>query len=538
MTGDETLSRPRGLSSWTTSRWLRVGVAASLALLTALGLIGAWVLGRTASLSDDLVDVKSQALGTSYRLESAMLNQETGIRGYGITGNPEFLTPYRQGIEEQTADTARLAHLLKGDPRGLADVRAVQDAVETWQARIARPIAASPAGTPSALATERAAEGKTDFDRVRTALAGQQDRLRAAQDRARDDLASTMRLRNWVFATIAIVILALAGLVFEALRRGVTEPLGRLGTDAREISKGHFTRPIAATGPADLRRLSGEIEVMRQRLVQELEVSEESRRLLDAKTADLQRSNSELEQFAYVASHDLQEPLRKVSSFTQLLQRRYAGQLDDKADQYIGFAVDGANRMQVLINDLLDFSRVGRVHHAHQSVDLGSVMKQTLSALSVSIEETGAEITCDELPSLVADPTQMGMLWQNLIGNAVKFRRPDQHPHIHVAVAQEGPLWRFTVTDDGIGIAPEYAEKVFVIFQRLHTKDVYSGSGIGLAMCKKIVEFHGGTIAVDPEYTDGARITFTLAEAPPSIGGPDTGSEAADPDPEHAEPTP
>ncbi|MEU9098417.1 CHASE3 domain-containing protein [Streptomyces sp. NPDC048361] len=536
MTGDETLSRPRGLSSWTTSRWLRVGVAASLALLTALGLIGAWVLGRTASLSDDLVDVRSQALGTSFRLESAMLNQETGVRGYGLTGNPEFLTPYRQGIAEQTADTASLSRLLNGNPRGLADLRAVQDAVETWQARIARPIAAAPAGTPSALATERASEGKADFDRVRTALTGQQERLRADQSRAREDLDSTMRTRNWVFAAIALVILALAGLVFEALRRGVTDPLGQLGIDVRAVSEGEFTRPIAATGPADLRRLSGEIDVMRQRLVQELEVSEESRRLLDTQTAELQRSNSELEQFAYVASHDLQEPLRKVSSFTQLLQRRYAGQLDDKADQYIGFAVDGANRMQVLINDLLDFSRVGRVHHAHQSVDLGSVVEETLSAMSVTIEETGAQVTCDKLPSLVADPTQMGMLWQNLIGNAVKFRRPGHQPRIRVTAAEEGPLWRFTVTDDGIGIAPQYAEKVFVIFQRLHTKDVYSGSGIGLAMCKKIVEFHGGTIAVDPDYTDGTRITFTLAEAPPSISGPAANSEAAGPD--HAEPTP
>ncbi|MFE9369823.1 CHASE3 domain-containing protein [Streptomyces sp. NPDC006711] len=533
MAGEETLSRARGFSAWTTSRWLRVGVAVSLAVLTVLGVTGAWVLGRTASLSDDLVDAKSQAVTTAVRLESALLNQETGIRGYGLTGNPEFLTPYQQGLTEQAADTTRLSQMLEKDPEGLADLRRVRDAVEKWQARIARPIAAAPAGAPSPLAAERATEGKASFDQLRSALTHQQERLRSEQSQARDSLAATMRLRNWVFAAIAVVILALAGLVFEGLRRGITQPLSRLGADARAISEGDFNRPITPTGPADLRRLSGEIDVMRRRLVQELDVSEESRRLLDAQTADLQRSNSELEQFAYVASHDLQEPLRKVSSFTQLLQRRYAGQLDDKADQYIAFAVDGANRMQVLINDLLDFSRVGRVHHAHQSVDLDAVMEQTLSALSVSIEETGAQITSDDLPSLVADPTQMGMLWQNLIGNAVKFRRPDQQPHIHVTADHEGPLWRFTVTDDGIGIEPEYAEKVFVIFQRLHTKDVYSGSGIGLAMCKKIVEFHGGTIAVDPEYTGGTRITFTLADAPE--GSEDAAAAVTDLD--HAEPT-
>ncbi|NEE31091.1 histidine kinase, partial [Streptomyces sp. SID7982] len=192
----------------------------------------------------------------------------------------------------------------------------------------------------------------------------------------------------------------------------------------------------------------------------------------------------------------------------------------EKADQYIDFAVDGANRMQTLISDLLNFSRVGRVHNAHQSIDLDAVLEETLSALSVAVEETGAKITHDPLPTLVADPSQMAMLWQNLIGNAVKFRRPDETPRIHITAAEEAGLWRFTVTDNGIGIPPEYAEKIFVIFQRLHTKDTYSGSGIGLAMCKKIVEFHGGTITIDPGYRDGARFIFTLAPEPPQIPTP------------------
>ncbi|MER5407438.1 ATP-binding protein [Streptomyces sp. NPDC002769] len=525
MTGDERLPRARELSTWTTRRWLRVGVAVSLTVLAVLGVTGAWILGRTASISDNLVDVKSPALTTSIRLESALLNQETGIRGYGLTGTPDFLKPYQQGLAEQKTDIASLSELLRGDRAGLRDLKAVQDAVEKWQSRIARPIAASPPGTPSPLTTERAAEGKTVFDTLRAAMVTQQDGLRAARAQARADLATTMRVRNWVFSAIAVVIAILAGVVFEALRRGITTPLERLGADARAIADGDFAHPITPTGPADLRQLSGEIDSMRQRLVRELDFSEEARLRLDEQSTELQRSNAELEQFAYVASHDLQEPLRKVSSFTQLLQRRYGGQLDERADQYIDFAVDGANRMQTLINDLLDFSRVGRVHHAHQSVDLDSVMKRSLSALSVSIEEAGAVITQDELPTLVADPTQMGMLWQNLIGNAVKFRRPQEAPKIHVSAVRDGALWRFAVTDNGIGIAPEYAEKVFVIFQRLHTKDAYHGSGIGLAMCRKIVEFHGGTIFVDPEYTEGTRITFTLAGEPVETGLPSTAAE-------------
>ncbi|MER5201432.1 ATP-binding protein [Streptomyces sp. NPDC002884] len=524
----------RTSSAWTTRRWLRVGVAVSLTVLTLLGAAGAWVLAETESISNELVDVKSPALSTSFRLESALLNQETGIRGYGATGIPDFLAPYRQGLTAQTTHTARLAELLHDDAAGLKDLKAVQDAVETWQAKIARPIAAAPAGTPSPLTTERATQGKEAFDALRAVLSSQQERLRTERVQAVEDLSSTMVLRNWVFTAIAAVIAALTVLVFEGLRRGITTPLDQLGADARTIAGGDFDHPITPTGPADLRRLSAEIDFMRRRLVRELAFTEEARGRLDAQTADLQRSNAELEQFAYVASHDLQEPLRKVSSFTQLLQRRYGGQLDARADQYIDYAVDGANRMQILINDLLDFSRVGRVHHELKSVDLGQVLTQTLSSLSVSIEESGASITHDLLPSLVADPSQMGMLWQNLIGNAVKFHRPDQAPEIHISATREGVLWRFSVTDNGIGIAPEYAEKVFVIFQRLHTKDAYNGSGIGLAMCKKIVEFHGGTIAVDPDYQEGARITFTLASEPPELTGPSTMPEATRADTEPA----
>ncbi|MGW1727411.1 sensor histidine kinase [Streptomyces sp. NPDC002306] len=518
MTGDERLPRARGLSTWTTRQWLRRGVALSLTVLALLGATGAWVLGRTASISDDLIDVKSPALTTSIRLEAALLNQETGIRGYGLTGSPDFLGPYKQGLAEQKTHTARLSELLKGDTDGLRDLKVVKDAVGAWQERIARPIAASPPGSPSPLATERAADGKRTFDALRTAMTTQQERLRADRVRAREDLAATMRLRNWVFSAIALLIVVLAATVFEALRRGITTPLERLGADARTVAEGEFGHAITPTGPADLRRLSGEIDFMRRRLVRELDFTEEARLRLDAQAMDLQRSNAELEQFAYVASHDLQEPLRKVSSFAQLLQRRYGGQLDDRADQYIGFAVDGANRMQTLINDLLDFSRVGRVHRDHESIDLNSALQQALSALSVSIEEADAVITQDPLPTLVADPTQIGMLWQNLIGNAVKFRRPQEPPRIHVSAVRDGELWRFAVTDNGIGISTQYAEQVFVIFQRLHTKDAYKGSGIGLAMCRKIVEFHGGTIGVDPEYADGTRITFSLMNEPLETG--------------------
>ncbi|MFI9645029.1 ATP-binding protein [Streptomyces sp. NPDC052040] len=523
----EPAPRRAGPSTWTTRRWLRHGMGVALVLLVLLGGVGVWAMDRATSITGELVDRRSPALTNSVRLEAALVNQETGSRGYGLTGERQFLEPYEQGLRDQKTATARLDDLLAGHPRDLADLRTVLSRAQAWQQRIAAPVAAAPAGAPVKLAGDRAAEGKSLFDRLRQAMTAQQNRLLDSRMSAVDDLRSAERLRNGVFLAIALVIAGMAVAVFEGLRRGVTDPLTRLSTDAGRVTRGDFAHRITASGPADLRGLGADIESMRRRLADELATSEQHRRLLDEQAADLKRSNTELEQFAYIASHDLQEPLRKVSSFTQLLQRRYAGQLDDRADQYIGYAVDGANRMQTLINDLLAFSRIGRVHNDHDAVDLNALVDQTLDTLSISIAEAGARVTRDGLPSVVGDSTQLGMLWQNLISNAVKFRDPDRLPEIHVAAAEQDGLWRFTVTDNGIGIDPEYADRIFVIFQRLHTKDRYPGSGIGLAMCKKIVEHHGGTIALDPTPGPGTRITFTLPASAPRSDAEAVGVEQA-----------
>ncbi|MFJ6217086.1 ATP-binding protein [Streptomyces sp. NPDC092296] len=504
-------------SGWTTRRWLQTGVSASLAVLALLSGLGIWTLSRTASATNQLVDVGSPALTSAVRLEAALVDQETGIRGYGLTGQRDFLQPYTQGLLDETAAVDRLRPLVGSAPAARADLELVLSRARAWQTRIAEPIAAAPGGGPIPLATERADEGRAAFDALRQATGGQQQHLQESRARARADLDHSLTLRNWIFSAIAGVILLLAVLVFEGLRRGVTTPLERLSTDARLVAAGQFGHAIAGTGPADLRRLAEDVEAMRQRLADELAFTEHARHQLDEQAADLRRSNAELEQFAYVASHDLQEPLRKVASFCQLLQRRYAGQLDQRADQYIAFAVDGANRMQTLIHDLLAFSRVGRVHNQHTTVDLEETLTATLDALSVAIEEAGAEVTHDPLPTVAGDGTQLGMLWQNLLSNAVKFRSPERPLRIRIEAVRDGGSWRFAVTDNGIGIDPQYAEKVFVIFQRLHTKDAYPGNGIGLAMCRKVVEFHGGTIGIDTGHSPGTRATFTLpaAEEPP-----------------------
>jgi PAS domain S-box-containing protein len=225
--------------------------------------------------------------------------------------------------------------------------------------------------------------------------------------------------------------------------------------------------------------------------------------------ADLERSNKELEQFAAVASHDLQEPLRMISSYTQLLAERYEGQLDDKAKKYIAYAVDGAIRMQTLINDLLAYSRVGGQGQPLEPTDSHSVLGEAIRNLAVLIEEKKAIITNDDLPMVRADAEQFVLLFQNLLANAIKFRGKDP-PRVHVSAQDHGREWVFAVKDNGIGIEPQHAERVFVIFQRLHTREEYSGTGIGLAVCKKIIERHGGKIWFESEPGNGTTFFFTL----------------------------
>jgi PAS domain S-box-containing protein len=229
---------------------------------------------------------------------------------------------------------------------------------------------------------------------------------------------------------------------------------------------------------------------------------------------ELSRSNTELEQFAYVASHDLQEPLRMVSSYVQLLSRRYKDKLDSDADDFIGFAVDGAARMQVLINDLLTYSRVGTQGRPFEPTDCNNIIRRVIDDLTGIIGDAGATVVYDDLPTINCDATQLGQLFQNLVANALKFRSEDP-PRVHISSNLYGEGkdndWVFSVRDNGIGIAPDYFEQIFLIFQRLHNRSEYAGTGIGLAVCKKIVERHGGRIWVDSEHGKGSTFHFTLS---------------------------
>ncbi|MBE9126820.1 MULTISPECIES: PAS domain S-box protein [unclassified Coleofasciculus] len=273
-----------------------------------------------------------------------------------------------------------------------------------------------------------------------------------------------------------------------------------------------------------LRNAKDELEVRVRERTRELaevnaslqtEIAEriEAQQQLEQLAADLKRSNQELEQFAYVASHDLQEPLRAVTGYTQLLAQEYQDRFDESAQEYMGYVVDGATRMQQLIRDLLAYSRVGSRAREFAPVDCNGVLHQVLDNLQIAIAETNASITHQPLPTLIADNNQLVQLFQNLIGNAIKFNRKGELPQVHIEAQLNDGEWLFSVRDNGIGIKPQYLERIFIIFKRLHTRKEFSGTGIGLAICKKIVERHKGRIWVESQPGMGTTFYFTIPQA-------------------------
>jgi len=496
---------------------ITAGVVLGL-VLTATGLVFAHLVDVQRTLTVEYFDAITDANGAFIRLVDA----ETAVRGYALTGDPVTLEPYERARAEGV-DFAALAEGVASaaDDEELARTsQAAAEAAERWDSEFAAPLIDQiESQGHESVQTDQVEEGKRLFDETRTAAAAYLDRLRELRAAGVADLDRWTRIASSIVTVLVLAAIAVGVLLWVALKRWVVEPVDALAADARAVSSGELDHPVQATGPGEIATLAADVESMRVSLVRQVQVVEASRAeitlahdRLTEQAEELRRSNRDLEQFAYVASHDLQEPLRKVASFTQLLQKRYGGQLDERADQYIEFAVDGAKRMQRLIQDLLGFSRVGRVGGEVSDVDLGAALAQAVDNLEESIAEAQAVVTHDELPLVRGEAALLVQLFQNLVGNAVKFRHPDRPPHVHISVARADDAWQFECRDNGIGIDAQYADRVFVIFQRLHAKDVYEGTGIGLALCKKIVEFHGGRIWIDQREGDGTSICWTLPD--------------------------
>lgn len=309
----------------------------------------------------------------------------------------------------------------------------------------------------------------------------------------------------------SLVPLAVACVFVFVANRRILVSLAVLHAGAEAMGRGHLTHQLRVSGQDEFADLAGTLQTMAAQLHTDITQRQHAQAQLQQYAQELARSNADLEQFAYAASHDLQEPLRAVSGCLQLLQQRYIAQLDAHATELIGHAVDGAMRMQTLIHDLLAYSRLNTRGSALTPVACATALERALANLRPAIAESGAVVTYDPLPTVPADATQLVQVFQNLLSNAIKFRSV-QPPAIHIAAIREDDAWVFAIRDNGIGIASRHAERIFVIFQRLHTRRHYPGTGIGLALCKKIVERHGGRIWVESEPGKGATFYFTIPE--------------------------
>jgi signal transduction histidine kinase len=414
-------------------------------------------------------------------LQIQLIDAETGQRGYIISGEASYLEPYNNGLgqihqsfkelRDLTADNAAqqrsLDHL---EPLIASKLAELQDRIDTRRKE----------GLAAAVAAVGEGSGKQLMDQIRVLVAAmkrEEDRLLLQRSSELETSSLGTRVIIVIGEALGFLFLAAAGFVIQQEMR---------------------------------RRASAEQEVRALNKDLERRVAERTAELAE-RAQDLERSNMELQQFAYVASHDLQEPLRTIASFTQLLAKRYHDKLDDKAREFINFAVDGSKRMQTLINDLLAYSRVGTQGKPFAPTRCDAVLDRILKNLKTGIESSGAVITHDPLPIVMGDEVQLAQLFQNLLTNAMKFRGANV-PRIHISAAPDGAKWKIMVRDNGIGISPEHHDRIFVIFQRLHTKTQFPGTGIGLAISKKVAERHGGRIWIEPSPGGGSTFCFTIAD--------------------------
>jgi signal transduction histidine kinase len=407
----------------------------------------------------------------------ALLDAESAVRGYLLTGREAFLDPYADAVAAATLNLERVERQLAADP-------AYDDAV----------------GRVDRLGRERLAillELRSVPSEARQLVLLNRADLAEARAAAEDT-----RMLTTVIIAACLLLGLFGGMVaMMAFSAGVVRRTQRLEENAGRLAEGAPLESLPG-GDDEIGRLGRAMEAASASLAR-------ARATIEERNHELERSNSELEQFAYVASHDLQEPLRIVAGYAELLSRRYRAKLDRDADEFIGYLVDGVRRMQSLIDDLLQYSRVGTKGRPPEPTDVGQVLDQALRNLGRALEDTGARIEAESLPTVPADEGQLVQLFQNLIGNAVKFHGGEP-PRVRVEAQRRNGEWEFAVADNGIGIDPDYGDQIFEIFQRLHGRDEFAGTGIGLAICRKIVDRHGGRIWVESTPGAGSTFRFTI----------------------------
>lgn len=420
-------------------------------------------------------------------LLSAIQDAETGQRGYLLTGQDRYLDPFHHALAilpKQLASLDTLAAANGVSPRQISQLRVL---IDQKVSELELTIHLRQKSVQAAVAEVNTNRGQQYMVEIRSLITTVKDQQLADFNRR---LARERRSQVELDVVLALGILVSFLLVYLAHRFNIAYALERDRIE-REV------RSLNESLEAHVKERTAELESRTKEL--------------EKRSADLERSNADLTQFAYVASHDLQEPLRMVASYVGLLSRRFKDKLDETADLYIKFAVDGVTRMHALIQDLLTYSRTGTQALEKRPVSSEAIVQTALRNLDASVRETGAIVRYENLPVIAADELKLTQLMQNLIGNAIKFRKPDQRPEVSITAESKQGEWLFAVSDNGIGFDPAYRDRIFQIFQRLHI-DEYPGTGIGLAICRRIVELHGGKLWAESELGAGSTFFFTLPD--------------------------
>src|SRR5579884_952901 len=467
-------------------------IAAATVFITLLAIWSSIRFAAAASWSTHTLRVLhslDEVVGTLSQAESEQ-------RGYLITRDPEFLDRFKTAAANLDGKLDALRSLTLDNSKQQQNIAQLTELAYARMAFLRRLAEIAQTDPQAAFAELRTMRGVTLMQSARDLAASVETEETHLLDVR---LADQRRLRTELWVILGVCFLSVAAVLLWARHL---------------IAKYNERRDDAESA---VRKLNAELEER-----------------VEQRTAALVRSNRDLEHFAYVASHDLQEPLRTISSFVQLLQRRYLNKFDQDADTFVTFIVDASLRMQQLIQDLLMYSRASTQSIDFKPVDTEEVLGRALGNLKEAIEESHAKITHDPLPNVIADAMKLTQVFQNLVGNSIKFRGEDV-PRIHVSARRAGKEWEFSVRDNGIGLDTQYADKIFVIFQRLHAGGQYSGTGIGLAFCKRVVEGHGGRIWVESRPGEGATFFFTLPVSPrntPGVGRPPERKAPVEPQPE------